>query len=172
MKTRNTFQHEEVFVQFIREQKERFYLLAYNYTKNEQDALDVVQDSIQKAMLSLDRLENVEYLKSFFYKTLVRTAIDFLRKHKRLQVTDDDTLQYLIPAQEDVYENVDLEHALDELPQIYREVVILHYFEDLKLADVANILNIKLSTAKARLYKSLKLLKIQLQDVKGETAHG
>ncbi len=87
-------------------------------------------------------------------------------------MTDDDTLQYLTPAQEDVYENVDLEHALDELPQMYREVVILHYFEDLKLADVATILNIKLSTAKSRLYKALKLLKIQLQDVKGETAHG
>lgn len=172
MKTRNAFQHEEVFVQFIREQKERFYLLAYSYTKNEQDALDVVQDSIQKAMLSLHRLENIEYIKSWFYKIVVRTAIDFLRKHKRLQVTDDDTLQYLTPAQEDVYENVDLEHALDELPQMYREVVILHYFEDLKLADVATILNIKLSTAKSRLYKALKLLKIQLQDVKGETAHG
>ena len=66
-------------------------------------------------------------------------------------MTDDDTLQYLTPAQEDVYENVDLEHALDELPQMYREVVILHYFEDLKLADVANILDIKLSTAKSRL---------------------
>ncbi|KMY42811.1 RNA polymerase sigma factor [Peribacillus loiseleuriae] len=171
MKTRNAFKHEEVFVQYICEQKERFYLLAYSYTKNEQDALDVVQDSIQKAMLSLDRLENVESMKSWFYKIVVRTAIDFLRKHKRLQVTDDDTLQYLTPAQEDVYENIDLEHALDELPQTYREVVILHFFEDLKLADVANILNIKMSTAKSRLYRALKLLKIHLHDVKGETAH-
>lgn len=172
MKTRNAFQLEDVFVQFIREQKERFYLLAYSYTKNEQDALDIVQDSIQKAIVSLDRLENVEYMKSWFYKIVVRTAIDFLRKHKRLQMTGDDTLLYLTPTQEDIYKNVDLEQALDELPQMYREVVILHYFEDLKLTDVANILNIKLSTAKSRLYKALKLLKIQLQDVEGETAHG
>ena len=172
MKTRNAFQLEDVFVQFIREQKKRFYLLAYSYTKNEQDALDIVQDSIQKAMVSLDRLENVEYMKSWFYKIVVRTAIDFLRKHKRLQMTGDDTLLYLTPAQEDIYKNVDLEQALDELPQIYREVVILHYFEDLKLTDVAHILNIKLSTAKSRLYKALKLLRIQLQDVEGETAHG
>ena len=116
MKTRNAFQHEEVFVQLIREQKERFYLLAYSYTKNEQDALDIVQDSIQKAMLSLDRLETVDYMKSWFYKIVVRTAIDFLRKHNRLQVTDDTTLQYLTPAQVDKYENLDLEHALEELP--------------------------------------------------------
>ena len=170
--TRNAFQHEEVFIQLIREHKERFYLLAYSYTKNEQDALDVVQDSIQKAMLSLERLEHVDYMKSWFYKIVVRTAIDFLRKHNRLQVTDDDTLQYLTPAKEDVYEDVDLEHALEALPQMYREVVILHYFEDLKLADVADILGIKLSTAKSRLYKALKLLKIQLQDVKGDITHG
>ncbi|WP_409369746.1 RNA polymerase sigma factor [Lysinibacillus sp. 38-6] len=170
--TRNAFQHEEVFIQLIREQKERFYLLAYSYTKNEQDALDVVQDSIQKAMLSLERLEHVDYMKSWFYKIVVRTAIDFLRKHNRLQVTDNDTLQYLTPAKEDVYEDVDLEHALEALPQMYREVVILHYFEDLKLADVADILGIKLSTAKSRLYKALKLLKIQLQDVKGDITHG
>ena len=170
--TRNAFQHEEVFIQLIREQKERFYLLAYSYTKNEQDALDVVQDSIQKAMLSLDRLEHVNYMKSWFYKIVVRTAIDFLRKHNRLQITDNDTLQYLTPAQEDVYEDVDLEHALEALPQMYREVVILHYFEDLKLADVADILDIKLSTAKSRLYKALKLLKIQLQDVKGDIING
>ena len=172
MKTRNAFQHEEVFVQFIRENKERFYLLAYSYTKNEQDALDVVQDSIQKAMTALDKIEKVDSMKSWFYKIVVRTAIDFLRKHKRLQVTDDETLHYLTPAQEDKYENVDLEHAVTELPQMYREVIILHYFEDLKLTDIASILGINLSTAKSRLYKALKLLKIQLQDTEGEMTHG
>lgn len=171
MKTRNAFQHEEVFVQFIRENKERFYLLAYSYTKNEQDALDVVQDSIQKAMIALGNIEKVDYMKSWFYKIVVRTAIDFLRKHKRLHVTDDETLLHLTPAQEDTYENVDLEHALAELPQMYREIIILHYFEDLKLADVADILGINLSTTKSRLYKALKILKIQLQDPEGEMTH-
>lgn len=172
MRTRNAFRHEEEFVQFIRENKERCYLLAYSYTKNEQDALDVVQDSIQKAMIALDNIEKVDYMKSWFYKIVVRTAIDFLRKHKRLQVTDDETLHHLTPAQEDIYENVDLEHALEELPQMYREIIILHYFEDLKLVDVATILGIHLSTTKSRLYKALKLLKIQLQETEGDMTHG
>lgn len=171
MKTRNAFQHEEVFVQFIRENKERFYLLAYSYTKNEQDALDVVQDSIQKAMIALDNIEKVDYMKSWFYKIVVRTAIDFLRKHKRLQVMNDETLHHLTPVQVDRYENVDLEHALAKLPQMYREIIILHYFEDQKIADVAKILGINLSTTKSRLYKALKILKIQMQDTEGEMTH-
>ncbi|KYG90936.1 sigma-70 family RNA polymerase sigma factor [Metasolibacillus sp. FSL H7-0170] len=158
---------EQNLVTFIRNNKERFYYLAYSYTKNEQDALDVVQDSIQKALQSLHTLQNEEQIKSWFYKIVVRTAIDFLRKHKRQQIMEDDKLALLTPQQVDSYENTDLEVALDSLPTIYREVVILRYFEDLKIEDVARVLDTNISTIKSRLYKALKLLKIQLQEEEG-----
>lgn len=158
---------EQLFVAFIRTNKERFYLLAYSYTKNEQDALDVVQDSIHKALQSLDTLKDEQQLKSWFYKIVVRTAIDFLRKHKRMQVMEDDKLAFFSPQQNDKYENTDLEVALDELPTKYREVIILRYFEDLKIEDVAQVLDTNISTVKSRLYKALKLLKVQLQDGEG-----
>ena len=153
---------EQVFVTFIRANKERFYLLAYSYTKNEQDALDIIQDSIQKALQSLHTLQNEEQLKSWFYKIVVRTAIDFLRKNKRIQVMDDEQLGFLSPPQNDTYENMDLEDALDTLPPVYREVIVLRYFEDLKIEDVAHILDANVNTVKSRIYKALKLLKIQL----------
>lgn len=158
---------EQLFVDFIRTNKERFYLLAYSYTKNEQDALDVVQDSIHKALQSLDTLKNEQQLKSWFYKIVVRTAIDFLRKYKRIQVMEDDKLAFFSPQQIDTYENTDLEMALSELPSNYREVIILRYFEDLKIEDVAHVLDTNISTVKSRLYKALKLLKVQLQDGEG-----
>ncbi|KGR82666.1 RNA polymerase sigma factor [Lysinibacillus odysseyi] len=153
---------EQLFVAFIRANKERFYLLAYSYTKNEQDALDIVQDSIQKALQSLHTLQNEQQLKSWFYKIVVRTAIDFLRKHKRIQVTDDEQLMFLSPPQNDTYENMDLDSALDTLPPAYREVIILRYFEDLKIEDVAQIVDANVNTVKSRIYKALKLLKIEL----------
>ncbi|MEC1180725.1 sigma-70 family RNA polymerase sigma factor [Metasolibacillus meyeri] len=158
---------EQNLVTFIRSNKERFYYLAYSYTKNEQDALDVVQDSIQKALQSLHTLQNEEQMKSWFYKIVVRTAIDFLRKHKRQQLMEEDKLVLLTPQQIDTYENPDLEIALDSLPTVYREVVILRYFEDLKIEDVARVLDTNISTIKSRLYKALKLLKIQLQEEEG-----
>lgn len=158
---------EPLFVDFIRTNKERFYLLAYSYTKNEQDALDVVQDSIHKALHSLGTLKDEQQIKSWFYKIVVRTAIDFLRKHKRLQVMEDDKLAFFSPQQIDKYENIDLEVALEELPTNYREVIILRYFEDLKIEDVAHVLNTNISTVKSRLYKALKLLRVQLQDGEG-----
>lgn len=155
---------EPLFVSFIRANKERFYYLAYSYTKNEQDALDIVQDSIQKALLSLHTLKDEQQMKSWFYKIVVRTAIDFLRKHKREQVVDNEKLVVISPKQMDTYDNIDLTGALNSLSRTYREVIILRYFEDLKIEDVAHVLDININTAKSRLYKALKLLRIQLQD--------
>lgn len=157
-------QQEELFVAFIRQHKEPLYRLAYSYVKNEQDALDIMQDSIHKAWKALPKLREHDQLKSWFYQILVRTAIDFLRKHQRTQVVDDETIEYVSPKQVDTYVDMDMQTALAHLPIVYREVVILRYFEDLKLEDVASLLCIPLSTAKSRLYKALKLLKIELQE--------
>lgn len=155
---------EQLFVQYVRDNKKQLYFLAYSYVKNEQDALDVVQESIQKGWLSLHSIEKIEQIKSWFYKIIVRTAIDFLRKMKRIHVMDDQNIHYLCEQQVDDYRNPDLDIALEQLPMHLREVIILRYFEDLKLEDVATILSIPLSTAKSRLYKALKLLKIELEN--------
>lgn len=157
---------EQLFINYVRDNKNQLYILAYSYVKNEQDALDVVQDSIQKGWTALGTLENQDQIKSWLYKIVVRTAIDFLRKMKRIQVTEEDTLIYLSEQQQqnDDYRNLDLENALENLPFSLKQIIILRYFEDLKLEDVANIVDIPLSTAKSRLYKALKLLKIELED--------
>lgn len=152
---------ENAFITFIRTQQNSLYLLAYSYTKNEQDALDVVQDSIQKGWLALEKLTNRDQMKSWFYTILVRTAIDLLRKQKRVELIGDDSL--LLLSEEDSYLNLDLQQALHRLPLQLREVVVLRYFEDLKIEVVAHILTIPLSTAKSRLYRALKLLKIELE---------
>lgn len=152
---------ENAFITFIRTQQNSLYLLAYSYTKNEQDALDVVQDSIQKGWLALEKLTNRDQMKSRFYTILVRTAIDLLRKQKRVELIGDGSL--LLLSEEDSYLNLDLQQALHRLPLHLREVVVLRYFEDLKIEDVAHILTIPLSTAKSRLYRALKLLKIELE---------
>ncbi|MEK4385809.1 sigma-70 family RNA polymerase sigma factor [Solibacillus sp. FSL W7-1464] len=152
---------EAAFITFIRLQQQSIYRLAFSYTKNEQDALDIVQDSIQKGWLALEKLTNTEQMKSWFYTILVRTAIDFLRKHNRVLLIGDEALQQL--PEHDTYENLDLQQALQQLPLQLREVIILRYFEDLKIDEVAHILSLPVSTTKSRLYKALKLLKVELE---------
>ncbi|PAC96386.1 RNA polymerase sigma factor [Bacillus licheniformis] len=143
----------------ITDRKEDFYRLAYSYVKNQEDALDIVQESIKKA---LDSVRNPDTIKSWFYKILVRTAIDFLRKQKKLKVMDDQTIEFLSQGKEDTYRDTDLHEALDELPQPYHTIIVLRFFEDLKLEEIAEITGENLNTIKTRLYRGLKLMRIQL----------
>lgn len=159
--------YDDDLVEWIRQNKKQLYWLAYSYVKNEQDALDIVQDSIQKAMQNYQQLLNKEKLKSWFYRIVINTSLDFLKKFRRVQVTDDETLLYLSSSSEDQYENLDLAGALERLPTKYREIVILRYFEDLKIEEVAYILNENSNTIKTRLYKALKILRIDMEQEEG-----
>ena len=63
---------------------------------------------------------------------------------------------------EDTYEDIDLQRALDALPVQDKAIVILKYFEDKTLEEIAEILDENVNTVKSRLYRSLKKLRVDL----------
>jgi len=156
---------EELLTEFVLENKEKFYRLAYSYVKNEEDALDIIQESIHKALKGIHTLENSQALKSWFFRIVVNTSLDLLRKKKKEMVVDDYTIEFFSPKKNDTYENVDLTRFLNELPEKYRIVIILKFFEDLKIREIAEVLNEKENTIKTRLYKGLKMLRIEMNDI-------
>lgn len=150
-------------ISLITEQKEGYYRLAFSYMKNEQDALDVVQDSIQKALLSIDKVKDPEALKSWFYKIVVRTSLDLLRKRKKIVLSDEADLEASGDGNFDYYMDLDLKQAIVELPHKYRAIIILRYFEDFKIEEVADVLNENINTIKTRLYKAHKMLRLKME---------
>jgi len=153
---------EKELVAFIMNNKEDFYRLAYSYVKNQNDAIDIVQDSIQKAITSCGKLKNDTSIKAWFYRIVVNTSLDYLRKKKKLEVVDEETIELYSSGKNDVYANIDLERSLESLPNKYRSIIVLRFFEDLKIEEVAEILQESPSTIKTRLYKALELLRIKM----------
>ncbi len=151
-------------VNFITDQREAFYRLAYSYVRNKEDALDIVQDSICKALSTAKRLENPEAVKSWFYRIVVNTSLDFLRKNKRYVYVEDEVLEAVSPSTEDQYEDIDLRAAIEKLPTLNKTVIMLRYYEDMKIEDIARIMNENINTTKTRLYSSLKKLRITLDE--------
>lgn len=113
---------------FITEHREAHYRLAYSYVRNKENALDIVQDCILKALKSIDRLEEITYLKTWFYRIIVNTSIDFIRKHRRVTVMDDDVLSVHLPQLEDEMTDMDLREAIDQLPPKFKTLIILRFF--------------------------------------------
>ena len=146
---------------YIVENQERFYKIAYSYVKNEDDALDIVHDAICKALQKIDTLKDIEVVKTWFYKILVNSAIDYIRKNnKYVSLSQEDMINEKISN--DIYSDIDLEQALDRLPEEYKSIIMLRYFEDMKIEEIANVLQQNINTVKTKLYKGLRRLKIKI----------
>lgn len=148
---------------YVISNKESLYRIAFAYAKNREDALDIVQDSILKAFKSSHNLKSPEAIKTWYYRILTHTAIDFMRKNKKYVLSDDNFISD-DKGEFDNYENIDLKKALNMLTAEQRIIITLRFFEDLKLKEIAEITGENLSTIKSRLYKALKALKINIGD--------
>lgn len=157
---------KEQIAEYVIKYKEKHYRLAYSYVKNVDDALDIVQESICKAISSMDSLKNPEYIKTWFYRILVNTSLDFLRRKGKVDIVEEEILISLDTGAVDEYENFDLQRALNNLPDNFRTLIILRYFEDLKIEEIAEILDENTNTVKTRLYKSLEMLRIKMNNYK------
>lgn len=151
-------------VSYIIENQNKFYRLAYSYVQEEQAALDVVQNAICRGLENCYGLRNPLALKTWFYRIVVNESLQYLRKRKNeTPLTEEQAarLTYDEPA-------FDKDHRAYEavmgLPDTMKTVVILHYYEDLTLKQIAEITDTPLSTVKTRLYSALKKLKSTLKE--------
>lgn len=150
---------EEEAERILLKNYESYYRLAYSYVKNEQDALDIVQESAYRIIKECRKLREETYLSTWIYRIVINASIDFLRKQKGERVSLD---QVEIPH-EDRYEEEDYLELLSSLEEKDRAIVILKYVEEWKLDEIAEIMEMNVNTVKARLYRALKKLKIELE---------
>ncbi|MGL6108070.1 RNA polymerase sigma factor [Romboutsia sp.] len=164
----NKKKKEKVFTDYVIQNRNSFYKVAYTYVKNENDALDIVQEAILKGLSKLKSLEDINYIKPWFYKILINTSIDYIRKNRKyINLEDESAIDSFI--EHDIDLDIDIQRALDSLPEFNKTLIILRYFEDMKISDIANILEQNENTIKTKLYRTLKLLRIQIEDSeKGE----
>lgn len=149
---------------YIVENQNAHYRLAYSYVKNKESALDIIQDSIMKALKSIDSLEQIEYLKTWFYRILINTSIDFIHKNKRMVVVEDDVLDFHLPSHEMDIPDIDLYEAIDHLAPEQKTLIILRFFEDMKIEDIAKMLSVNQNTVKTRLYAALRKLRTNMEE--------
>jgi len=151
------------FQNYIMTHKNAHYRLAYSYTKHQEDAWDIVHESILKALNSIDKSKCPDTMSSWFYKILVNTSLDFLRKKKKFIHYEQDVIENKLETI-DQYVDFDLQVAIEQLPTDLKTIIVLRYFEDMKIVDIAKILDENENTLKTKLYRGLKLLRIELQE--------
>lgn len=148
----------ELIRNILLENYESYYRLAFSYVHQEADAMDIVQEGAYKAMLKADTLREEGFAGTWVYRIMINEAKEYLRKNRRDYVELDENLA----SAQGHYKDMDLEKALDKLQEPEKTLIILRYFEDKQLSEIAEILQENLSTIKSRLYRTLRKLREEI----------
>ena len=158
----------------------QLYAAAMRYTKNPQDAQDLVQDTYAKAFVAFHQFEPGTNLKAWLYRILTTTFINTYRKdQRRPQISDGELEDWQIydaashtsdqgrSAEEvalDGIVDVEVKAALAAMPEDFRMAVYLADVEGFSYKEIADIVGVPSGTVMSRLHRGRKLLRSSLAE--------
>ncbi|MBT9153192.1 MAG: RNA polymerase sigma factor SigV [Firmicutes bacterium] len=154
---------QTAFTELILEKKSSLYRIAYSYTRNREDAFDVVSDAVYKAYLSLNKLNEPSQFYTWLTRILINCALNLRKANGRL-VLIDKALSRETDAREDQDALIDLYQAIDTLGEPEKTIIILKYLEDMTIEQVAAVMNSPVGTIKTRLNRALQELRLELKE--------
>ena len=154
-------------VAYIIENQDKFYRLAFSYVKNQEDALDAVQNAVCNALENYESLRDEGAVRTWFYRILVNESYAIIKAKKRMILTEDSS-SWEIPYEEAGFElHDDLYDRIGRLEKDVQSIIKLRFFEELTLNEIAEVLRMNLNTVKAKLYRGLKTLKVEIGEERG-----
>lgn len=156
--------NDHAFLTLFQQYEEDIYRIAFIYVKNQNDALDIVQETAYRSFKTIKKLKEPKYFKTWLIRIAINCSIDLLHKQRK-------TVQMIHIVEENIAaegnENIDLEITLHDLMEYLNEaeksVVILRFYEDLTFKEISETLNIPLGTAKSILYRALEKLRNKMK---------
>ena len=151
---------------------DRIFRLAYRMAGEDEMARDFTQEAFLRAWQRLDQFRGDAAFSTWLHSIAVSVALNGLRKvdrHRKRERSLEDAA-HVAPAtrrlEPDAVER--LQEAVDELPEIYRTVFLMHDLEGYSHGEIAAALDVAEGTSKARLFRARAKLRERLGDAIGE----
>jgi len=150
----------EAFEKLYYRYRDRVYRLAWRFTGNRADALDVLQETFTYLLGKFPGFELTSSMTTFLYPAVRHISITIGSKRDRIK-TEEDMLDESIaaPSRESGLSRSELAAVLAIVPEEQREVLLMRFVDDMSLQEIAAALNIPIGTVKSRLHNSLRTLR-------------
>jgi RNA polymerase sigma factor (sigma-70 family) len=168
---------KDSFYELVSPHLAKAYRIAFTILRSHHDAEDAVQNSLLEAYNSIMENKEIRNFSAWFHRLVVHRAIDLARKYLKEKNNTDiaDVLSFLpdrrsLPIDELInkeYEGELINYIL-KLDIKYRIVIVLHYYHDMKISEIAELLNMKEGTVKSRLFQARNLLYRYYQEERKE----
>ncbi|MBX4263742.1 RNA polymerase sigma factor [Clostridium estertheticum] len=144
---------------FVKQYNNEIYKYCYYRLSDKWQAEDVTQDTFISFFKHFNSYIHKGKAKNYLYIIAGNLCKNEYKKHKEISACHvEDKIMNLKEVQEEIVLKVSLEQEISRLPKEFKEVILLYYFQNLKIREIAEILNINVSLVKYRLSESKKLL--------------
>ena len=148
----------DAFETLYQRHRDWVYRLAWRFTGDHQDALDVLQETFTYLLQKFPGFELTASMTTFLYPVVKHVSLN-LRRRRSPGRADDDLLNAIPDTTRSETSRTELAAALSALPPAQREVVLMRFLDGLSLAEISTALDIPLNTTKSRLYNALQKLR-------------
>jgi RNA polymerase sigma-70 factor (ECF subfamily) len=135
---------------------------ATSLTGNADSGLDVLQDVWIRAFRSIRKLKDPGSLRSWLYTITHGIAVDRIRRNSSRELAEKVQLEDFEEAEEPSFANEDaaaIHQALSQIGLRHREVLVLHFLEDLSIAEIAKVVGCSEGTVKSRIHYAKRAMK-------------
>lgn len=153
----------DAFEALVRRFQRQVYGFAVQHLRDVDEAQDLTQEIFVKLYRNLARFDSTRPFEPWFWKLAANTTINYRRK--RVPATTDEDLELRGEAAEQAHHDPTLVDALAQLDPAYRLPILLHYYADLSLEQVASSLGVTLPAVKSRLHRARALLRNSLAEL-------
>ena len=150
---------EKQFDYVYNEYAKELYNIAYGYTRNRDDSIDIMQNAYVVLLESNKKFESNEHIKYFLIRVTVNESLDLLKSASKKRVIKNNDVVVNFPETKKEELPYDLSEIVNTLPEKYKTIIILHYYDDMKIKDISNVLKISESAVKKRLERARNLIK-------------
>ncbi|WP_307786898.1 sigma-70 family RNA polymerase sigma factor [Pseudogracilibacillus auburnensis] len=154
---------EKAYITLFQQYEADIYRMAFVYVKNQEDALEIVQETAYKSFTEIKTLKNPEYFKTWLIRIAINTALSHLSKGKKVVHLRPEYAETFSTNEKDVSLQITLQDLIERLNETEKSVVLLKYYEDHTMKEIASILDMPLGTVKTTLYRSLDKLRVQMK---------
>jgi RNA polymerase sigma-70 factor (TIGR02954 family) len=156
--------NDDAFLQLIHIFKVDLYKTAISFLRNEEEALEAIQEVTYRAYKGIRKLKEASYFKTWLIRIMINYCNDQLKKQKRVVINQEVLNSIGVSENHSEWELKDVMLGLDDRS---REILTLKYFHDLKIKDIAGTMQCPEGTVKTWLNKALKALREKLEEKGG-----
>ncbi|KGP74456.1 sigma-70 family RNA polymerase sigma factor [Pontibacillus yanchengensis] len=136
------------------------YRTAYIYMKDQDDALDVLQETAYRSFTKIHTLKDPTYFKTWLIRIAINASFDMLRKRQNVVQLHPEMEEGITDHDEvDIPLSISLQQLLHALEDMEKSVILLRFYHDYTIRETAEILDIPIGTGKTILYRALKKLR-------------